>query len=484
MNILKGQSGVADSPLEKIFVVYQKLPYLFYGAMVQSQKVQVNENCLLTLTAFAECHKGIHLLIPNLNTVIKPFMPLFVHLILTESGFYGKSAIDAFVAQCPPDDILFVLCDIGDLILSRRSLRPSILINLIILIDALTVKYKAYFKEDDTLKLTLYVLVKCVSGLNLSGMQELLAVANINLALFNENVVQVNRGLPNSNGLPLFLENLGLVELNSFLQELDNSSPVGLHISILSIIVSKIRNVDDPSRLFTILNTLIIKTISLKKQCDYLMLSYAQTVYFIYETIDTIEANVFRVSSHLNSNLSDYSIYHSSIFALLLQHPTDIPSNLQKTIRRHIFSSYRSVLSMQDPETLSFFASTLPYLYSCAKTPTQKSDVLRLSVVFMWCGDADREFRWFVARVTGSEPATVAVSAEKILSYGWLMGELKCADLVLRFLVDVCAYVTHSRRESGNSFYSADADSDTLSLSFLKMVVMGSFRDCYRNKRF
>lgn len=420
------------APLDYVFLQYNRLPYIFYRIL----KKNLNEKTLLILSTFIECQQGVHLLKPNLANILNPFTVLFVHLILNETGYCGRFAVAAYAAQCSPDTIIFVLHDLAAfLVLQGDGYRIGVLANIVFLVRALVQKYLVYYGEIGPLVKILYVCSNCVRGLN-----------------------------------KLLVHDGGLYQ--NF--ERDGESPIGLQIFWLSIISQKNEIGSDT------LTTLIVKAINLQTQCQYLLQSYVQTIFFLYEKAPP--HNKFTLFNLIDT-CRNYTLHQFSIFSLLFAHGTDLPSAIQKQLLNKLFQHYRTIINVEDPENLSLFASTLPYVYKCAKTSKQKLIVFKLAIIFMVNGDTDEEFCKFIATIDNSKLTNLMCSVKKFLCYDNLLHHLQCADLVFEFLVETTVYISRVKSEDVTSFYSIDTESQSLAVSAVKQMLYNCFKSCIQKTK-
>lgn len=455
MNLFKGAS------LEKIFLEYNRLPYIFYAALVKNGSVTANEKSLLILSVFIECAQSIYVLKPTLEEILNPFTTLFVHLILNGTGFCGRFAAAAYAAQCSPDAITYVLHDVAAFLVLRGNFyRIAALTNIVCLVRALAEKYLVYFEADDRFYDIVYV---CLHSLR-----------KINESLPYERVYFPQLVKSSDNRLRLY-ENSA--KLNVSLEEtLNNDLPVGLHIYLLS----GVRNKTKFS--FDTLTSLIVKAINLQTKCQYLLLSYVQTILFLYEkNHGNYKEQKFGLFKNVDA-ASQYTLYHFAIFSLVFAHGSDLPKKIQRKILQNLFEQYRSILNNEDPENLSLFASTLPYVYKSARTGRQRLVVFKLAVIFMASGDADEEFCKFVAGINNYKLNNFMCSVKMLLRYDNLIRHLRCADLVFEFLVDTSVYISRMRCENETSFYSVDTESHSLAVSDVKQMLFNCFKDFYVNK--
>lgn len=429
--------------LDYVFLQYNRLPYIFYRMV----RKNVNEKTLLILSTFIECEQGVHLLKPNLVNILNPFTVLFVHLILNETGYCGRFAVAAYAAQCSPDTIIFILHDLAAfLILHGNDCRIGVLVNIVFLVRALVQKYLVYCGEIGRLVKILYVCSNFMVGLN--------------------------KLLAHGGGLYRCIEGKNSIELNEFLERhTDEETSIGLQIFLLSVISQK------PDVNFDTLTSLIVKAINLQTDCQYLLQSYVQTIFYLYEK--TPQPDKFTLFEQIDT-AKNYTLHQFAIISLLFSHGTDFPSAIKKQLLKKLFQHYRAIINVEDPENLALFATTLPYVYKCAKTGRQKLIVFKLAIIFMVNGDTDEDFCKFIAIINNTKLTNLMCSVKTFLCYDNLLHHLQCADLVFEFLVEASVYISRVNTGDVTSFYSVDTESQSLAVSAVKQMLYNCFRDCMR----
>lgn len=473
MNVLRGQTDRTGAAVERLFLAHRRLPYIFYAAVVRGGRVVVDERCLLVLATFIECQQGMHFLKPDLEKIVEPFMAIFGHLVLNHAGYHGKFAVAAYTAQCPPQCIISVLQDITAFLGVNGKFLPSgILANVTYLMSLLVAKYRTYFKDSDGLAKILCTYENCLRKLNFYGSAKQLSPLN---SIYAFVPYLIRKDCKTAEFHRFWVQEMGWVEFTALLKKYLNCSlPVRWHVFLLSVSLQKLcqKRPQDQQFAIEVVHVLIANFINLESKSNYLLLSYAQTIFFIYEKIGDFHLDGLNLIEI--AHLSRYSLYHFSIFPLIIPQGTGMPAK----VSQELFHQYRKILLIEDPDTLSFFASTLPFVYSCAKTGAEKSTVFKIAVVLMLCGDTDTEFCKFIASINRSELMNLMCSAREMLSFKNLMRHLNDERLVFQFLVDVSVYVSQSTGES-DAFYSVDTNSQLLPVSAVKRLLFKSFSDLY-----
>lgn len=409
------------APLEKTFLEYNRLAPVFYETLAKG----ANEKSLLILSVFIECPQGMYLLKPNLNKgVLDCFMTLFVDLIFNDRGYCGRFAADAYVAQCRPDDIILILDDVTSCLFLR-----GFVANFVVLVRGLVEKYLFYFGNFDAIRDVLCAFLKGISRYQI----DFKAVING-----------------------------------------DGDLPMGLHINFLESVLEKAEK--NPCLIFDMLNDLIVTAINLNTS-QHLIQIYAQTIFFLYEKQEN--SKLFRISKHIDFS-ENYNLHHFSILSLVFSHGSDVTASVEKILLHQLFRKYRDISQIQDPEILTFFATTLPYVFKCAKTPKQKLTIFKLAVHFMVSGDADSEFCKFIATINNTKLTNLMCSVKRFFSYETLVFHLQSE--VFEFLVDTSAYVTQLKIDNEASFYSIDTESHSLALPVVKLLLFKCFEGFYANK--
>lgn len=375
---------------------------------------------------------------PNLGNVLNAFEALFVHLILEETGYCGKFAAAAYAAQCSPDTIIFVLHDVVAFSILRQN-ACGVLANIAFLVRTLVKKYITYFKSIEPLCRILYVYLHSFQN---SLLPPCLVKNNTHTWLFKND-------------------------------HLYNELSVGAHICLLSSMITK-QNLQE-------LTNLIVQALAVQTKSQYLLQAYVQTIFFLYETTTGIVGN-FILFKQIDTTIN-YSLHHLLIFSLLFSHGTDFPLDVQNMLLKKLFCYCRTILHTEDPENLSLFASTLPYIFKCAQSGRRRLTVFKLATIFMVCGDTDNEFCKFIATSHDSKLTNLMCSVKRFLKYENLIHHLRCADLVFEFLVEASVYISQLKLESETScFYSVDTESYSLVLPVVQQMLFKCFKDLYFNK--
>lgn len=408
--------------MEKAFLEYNRLAPIFYRTLAKA----ANEKSLLILSVFIECPQGMHLLKPNLDDILHPFTSLFVHLVLNETGACGRFAAEAYAAQCRPDFIIFVLYDI-----IAFSVLRGVIANVVILVRLLLEKYLFYFK-------------------NCNGIHRILCI---------------------------FYNIVRPVSLFKKFQEIEFDNE--FQIDFLQAALEKTEK--NAELIWDTLSKLIIKAINLETKSPHLLQLYTQTIFLLYEKKCQEQTNNFLIFKHTNTSVN-YSLHQFAVFSLIFSHGTDFPVSVVNNMLKELFQKYRDILDVQDPEMLSFFASTLHYVYKCARTARQRLTVFKLALIFMANGDTDEEFCKFIASINESNLINLMCSVKKMLSYEHLLYHLHCENLVFEFLVDASVYISQLTIQNETAFYSVDTESDFLVVPAVKYLLFHCFQEFYINK--
>lgn len=360
----------------------------------------------------------MHFLKPNFGDVFGCFEEIFVDLILNDRGYCGRFAAEAYAAQCRPDFIVMVLGDVVGCLKLRGGNRTRIA-NFVVLVRALVDKYFDYFGDYDGVCVVLDDFMKIIRPYQVS---------------FET-----------------------------------------LHVDYLSNVLKTVKK-DRADDTFDTLNALIAKAINLQTNCNYLLEMYAKTIFLVYEKMPQPQSKLFTLNIDSSQN---YSLYHFSIFSLVFSHGTNCPSTLEKTLLNQLFKKYTEIPNIQDPDMLTFFATTLPYLYKCAKTREQRLVVFKLALFFMVCGETDKQFCEFIATINKSKPTNLMCSVKKMLTYELLCHHLKCEHVVFEFVVYTSVCISQLKNDNETSFYSIDTESDSLALPAVKQIVFQCFRKLF-----
>lgn len=225
---------------------------------------------------------------------------------------------------------------------------------------------------------------------------------------------------------------------------------------------------------FNTLNTLIITTFNLQNNNKQLLEMYAHAIYLLYEKVCDLKS--FKIFEQLKIK-TIYSYYHLAVFALVFANENDFPKPIEKCLRKQLFENYNVLPNyIQDPDSLSFFANTLPYLYKCAKKWKEKLIVFRLALFSMMCGETDKEFCKFIAAINNKSVSSFMYSVKELYIYEKLLEHLKTRHAVIKFLIDTSQYFTQLEQIE-EAFYSVDTESNSVSISEIRYLVFKCFQN-------